>query len=83
MTLYDLANSLTLQGNVAVHVWRDCNEVEEFKYPECDDFAYSGYDCDDVDDNSISDMDITFIYASGNPYTRETWTHIDVELGED
>lgn len=72
MTLYNLVNSMTIQGNVTIKVFdKDSSEKECYVIRDVDDLAYV-YDYDEVED-----LEISFMYVSkscdGTP-----WLNIEV-----
>ena len=86
MTLYELANATTIQGNVEVRLFScgasgdpnatfDLEELAKFQYPDCDDFAHSGYRDEDYD---IDGCDVVFIYSIVGD-NHKIWTVIEVE----
>lgn len=59
MTLYDLANATTIQGNVEVAVIEDGLVQRHYFYHNCDDLAHAGFDCEAED---IDEMEVVYIY---------------------
>ena len=78
MTLYDLANATTIQGNVEVRVFSCGEELIKFQYPDCEDFAYSGYRNEDY---AVEDMDVLFMYSIEGD-GRKIWTVVEVEAND-
>ena len=63
MTLYDLTNETTLQGDVCIKVFdQDGNEKESrFFRDQCEFICY----CNDVDD--LENLEVSFIYPHKSP----------------
>ncbi len=75
MTLYDLFNSVTLQGNIAVEVYDEAGSASrkyiDFYIRDVDDLST------EFDLESLEELEVTHIYTTkscdGTP-----WTHIDL-----
>lgn len=72
MTLYDLTQSLTLQGNISVIVTEDGRETETRNFHDMTDFVCGLTDCDDIED-----YEVTYIYPTHD--FGVTWLNIEVE----
>lgn len=60
MTLYDLTNTATIQGNIEIKIFdQDGNEKESRFYRDQDDFTPFYEDCSDIED-----CDIIYIYCT-------------------
>lgn len=74
MTLYELVNSTTIQGNIEIRVFdQDNTEIESRVFRDQDDFNPKYRDCDDIED-----CDILFIYCHKSP-DGTPWLTIEVE----
>jgi hypothetical protein len=76
MKLYDLADAMTIQGNVEVRVFKDDDHVKSYRYNDCDDFRHSGYDCEE---DGIDDMEVLYMFAEDRIYRSQgVWLIIEV-----
>ena len=74
MTLYDLTNSMTLQGNICITVFDpDGREKERRYFRDQDDFTTYHVDADDLDD-----LEVSYIYPA-HSYPERAWLHIDLQ----
>ena len=76
MTLYDLSNSLTLQGNIEIKVFDDCNVKETRCFRNVEDF-----NCTCTDTNDLEDLNVIFMYAEKSADGTE-WMVIELEAKE-
>ena len=77
MTLYELTNSMTLQGNICITVFSsDGNEKEQRHFRDQDDFSTFMNDAEDLDD-----LEVTYIYAT-RAYCETAWLNIEVQEAE-
>lgn len=78
MTLYELTDNITLQGNIEIKIFNEQGNEEETRcYRDNDGFHCT---CDDADD--IEDLEVTYIYSTTN-YGTGAWTVIEVIREED
>ena len=68
MTLYDLVNSTTVQGDIRLSVWKDHEEVEVKQFTYVDDLSYNSVP------NKYLDMEVNFIFCGGDGFL-----HIELE----
>lgn len=75
MTLYELFNSVTLQGNIAVEVYDDAGSASR---------KYTDFYIRDVDDlstefdlESVEDLEVTYIYTTKS-CDGKPWMHIEL-----
>ena len=77
MTLYDLANTTTIQGNIEIKIFNaDGIETECRFYRDQDDFNPLYNDCDDVEEYEVS-----YIYPRKSA-DGTTWLTIEIVLDE-
>lgn len=76
MTLYDLVNTVTLQGDICITVFVNGHEKER-RY--LDDMADVNCYCDDLDD--LEDLQVIYMYASR--WMGKTRMFIDLEGGDE
>lgn len=60
MTLYELANAVTLQGNIEIKVFdSNLNQIECRQFNHQEDFNCICNGCDDIED-----LEVVYMYAS-------------------
>lgn len=73
MTLYELTNSMTIQGNICIKIFDlDGREHERRIFKDRDDFTTYHAGADDLDD-----LEIIYMYA-GREHC-ETWLNIELQ----
>lgn len=72
MTLYDMANSMTIQGNIEVKVFDFEGELESRFFRDQDDFVPHWTDCEDIED-----LTVTYMYAHKS-YDGSVWLTIEL-----
>lgn len=77
MTLYELTNSMTIQGNICVTIY-DANgkETDRRFYYDLSDFVTYHEDADDLDD-----FVVTYIYAD-RAIDGGAWLNIELQENE-
>ena len=58
MTLWDLTNGATLQGNIRLSVWKHDEEVKVVEIDQVDDLAY------EKKAKRFEDYEVTYMFAS-------------------
>lgn len=77
MTLYDLSNALTLQGNIEIKVFDEAgNEKETRCFRDVEDF-----NCTCTDTNDLEDLEVTYMYATKSADGTE-WMVIELKEEE-
>ena len=77
MTLHQLTNAMTIQGNVEIKIFaEDGTEIERRFLRDLYDFNCTCEDCDDIED-----LEITYMYATKS-LDSEAWLAIEL-LKED
>ncbi len=75
MTLYNLTQSMTIQGNIEIAVFdAEGNEKERHFIRNSDDLCYDGID-------EFEDLKVTFMFPSKG-YDGSVWLNIEVQEEE-
>lgn len=76
MTLYELTQSMTIQGNIEIKVFdADGRETDARFFPDEYDFDTTTHDADDIED-----LRVTYMYTTKS-YDGTPW--LTIELTED
>jgi hypothetical protein len=74
MTLYDLTQSMTIQGNIEIKIFdADDTHTDSRFFPDEYDFDTTTHDADDIED-----LEVTYMYTTKS-YDGTPWLTIEVK----